>query len=85
MRNTTLKFMLLAVLLTLTRYSAAASWPEQGVKLDTMTAAELEKAGDQARGVKDYNLAIDYFQAALRKDHIAARFCGHRAALWLGR
>jgi tetratricopeptide (TPR) repeat protein len=69
MRNTTLKFMLLAVLLTVTRYSAAASWPEQGVKLDAMTAADLEKAGDQARLVKDYTLAIDYFQAALRKDH----------------
>lgn len=68
MRNITLKFMLLAVLLTLTRYSAAASWPEQGVKLDTMTVAELEKAGDQARATKDYNLAIDYFEAALRKD-----------------
>jgi tetratricopeptide (TPR) repeat protein len=69
MRNTTLKFMLLAVLLTVTRYSAAASWPEQAIKTDAMTVAELEKAGDQARAVKDYNLAIDYFQAALRKDH----------------
>ena len=69
MRNTTLKFMLLALLLTLTRYSAAASWPEQGtIKMDAMTVAELEKAGDQARAVKDYTLAIDYFQAAIRKD-----------------
>jgi len=67
MRNTTLRFMLLAVLLTSVRYGAAASWPEQA-KVDAMTAAELEKAGDQARSVKDYNLAIDYFQAALRKD-----------------
>ncbi|HXJ86296.1 MAG TPA: tetratricopeptide repeat protein [Candidatus Binatia bacterium] len=69
MRNTTLKFMLLAVLLTLTRYSAADSWPEQGgVKMDAMSVADLEKAGDQARAAKDYTLAIDYFQAALRKD-----------------
>ena len=68
MRNTTLKFMLLAVLLALTRYSAAASWREQGVKMDLMTVAELEKAGDQARATKDYNLAIDYFEAGIRKD-----------------
>jgi len=68
MRNTTLKFMLLALLLTVTRHSAAASWPEQQTKMDGMSAAELERAGDQARAVKDYSLAIDYFQAALRKD-----------------
>src|ERR1700761_8470539 len=68
MRNTTVKFMLLAALLTSVSYSAAASWPEQGAKMDTMSAAELEKSGDQARAVKDYTLAIDYFQAALRKD-----------------
>lgn len=69
MRNTILKIMLLALLLTLSRYSAASPAPEQGtIKMDAMTVAELEKAGDQARSVKDYNLAIDYFQAALRKD-----------------
>lgn len=72
MRNTTVKFMLLALLLTITRYSAAASWPEQGIKTDAMTTAELEKAGDQARAVKDYTLAVDYFQAALRKDRKSA-------------
>ncbi len=69
MRNTILKIMLLAMLMTLSRYSAATPAPEQGtIKMDTMTVAELEKAGDQARSVKDYVLAIDYFQAALRKD-----------------
>ena len=69
MRNTILKIMLLAILMTLSRYSAATPAPEQGtIKIDTMTVAELEKAGDQARSVKDYVLAIDYFQAALRKD-----------------
>ena len=69
MRNTILKIMLLAMLMTLSRYSAATAAPEQGtIKMDTMTVAELEKAGDQARSVKDYVLAIDYFQAALRKD-----------------
>ena len=55
--------------MTLSRYSAATPAPDQGtIKMDTMTVAELEKAGDQARAIKDYTLAIDYFQAALRKD-----------------
>jgi len=69
MRNTTVKLTLLAVLLTLTKFGAAASWPDQSVNMNAMSVAELEKAGDQARTTKDYNLAIDYFQAALRKDH----------------
>ena len=68
MRNTTLKLTLLALLLMIARYGTAASWPEQGVKMDAMSVAELEKAGDQARSTKDWNSAIDYFQAALRKD-----------------
>jgi tetratricopeptide (TPR) repeat protein len=68
MRNTTLRLTLLALLLTLARYGTAASWPEQSGKMDTMSLAELEKAGDQARAAKDWNSAIDYFQAAIRKD-----------------
>lgn len=70
MRNTLLKVTTLALLLmTLSRYSAATPSPEQGtIKMDAMSVAELEKAGDQARSVKDYNLAIQYFQAALRQD-----------------
>ena len=73
MRNTTLKFMLLALMLSSVTYGSAASWPEQDkIKMDAMTAADLEKAGDQARSVKNYTLAIDYFQAALRKDRKSA-------------
>lgn len=68
MRNTTLRLTLLALLLTLSRYGTAASWPDESSKMGAMTAAELERAGDQARSVKDYSLAIDYFEAALRKD-----------------
>jgi len=46
MRNTTLKIMILALLLTLSRYSTATPAPEQGaIKTDAMTVAELEKAG----------------------------------------
>jgi len=33
-----------------------------------MSVAELEKAGDQARTEKDYERAMRYFRAALRKD-----------------
>jgi len=33
-----------------------------------MTAAELEKAGDEARALKDFALAIQYFHEALKQD-----------------
>jgi len=33
-----------------------------------MSAAQLEKAGDEARAQKDYAQAIDYFRAAVRQD-----------------
>lgn len=70
MRNMTLKLTLLALLMTLCRYSAATDLPEPGgVRMDQMTVTELEKAGDAARAQKDYALAIQCFQAALRKDH----------------
>jgi Flp pilus assembly protein TadD len=68
MRNTIVRFMLLALAMTATKYSPAASWPDQNVNMEKMTVAELEKAGDQARAVKDWNSAVDYFQAAIRKD-----------------
>src|SRR5437879_5222648 len=69
MWNTILKIMMLALLVTVSRYGTAAPVPEQGtIKMDAMTVAELEKAGDQARSVKDYSLAVDYFKAGLRKD-----------------
>jgi len=69
MKRITLKLTLLAMLLTLARFSAAKPSPEQSdVKMNSMSVAELEKAGDTARAQKDYDTAIDYFQAALRKD-----------------
>jgi len=69
MKNTTLTVTLLAMLMTLCQYSAAKPSEEQGgVKMDTMSVSDLERAGDAARAKKDYNLAIDYFQAALRQD-----------------
>jgi len=68
MRNITVKIVLLAMLITLCTFSTAKPAPQQGSKMDAMTVAELEKAGDQARAQKDYAMAILYFQAALRKD-----------------
>jgi tetratricopeptide (TPR) repeat protein len=69
MRNITVKITLLAMLLTLCRFSTATTAPDQGgVKMEAMTVADLEKAGDLARTQKDYDLAIQYFQTAVRKD-----------------
>jgi tetratricopeptide (TPR) repeat protein len=69
MRHITSKVGALAILLLLSRYSMGAPAPEQQeVNLNSMTAAELEKAGDEARGQKNYRQAIDYLRAAVRKD-----------------
>lgn len=69
MRNITLTILLLAMLATLGTFSPAMAAPEQsGVNMNAMTVAELEKAGDSARAQKDYDLAVQYFGTALRKD-----------------
>jgi tetratricopeptide (TPR) repeat protein len=69
MRKITLKLMMLALVLPLCSYLLADSVPDQGsANMNTMSVSELEKAGDLAREQKDYDLAIQYFQAALRKD-----------------
>jgi len=69
MRTTTVKIMLLAILMLLSRYSAGTPAPPQdAAKMQAMTVAELEKAGDEARAQKDFAQAVQYFQAALKKD-----------------
>ena len=69
MRNITVRMMLLAMLLTLCRYASAAPAPNEGTgNMSAMTVDDLEKAGDLARAQKDYDLAIHYFQAAIKKD-----------------
>lgn len=68
-KNFTMRIVLVALLMTLTRYGVATSAPEETkVSMGSMTAAELEKAGDAARTQKDYAQAMRYFEAALRKD-----------------
>jgi len=66
MKYATSKLTLLAMLLTLCGYGAAAQ--QERPNLSMMTVAELEKTGDQARAQKDYYLAIDCFKAAISKD-----------------
>jgi tetratricopeptide (TPR) repeat protein len=69
MRHVTLKLVVLAMLVAVPRYSKAeADSPQAAPNLNLMTAAELEKAGDEARTQKDYVKAVDYFEAAIRKD-----------------
>jgi tetratricopeptide (TPR) repeat protein len=68
MRNITLRLMLLALVLPLFSYSARANETQTPANKDSMTVAELEKAADAARFRKDWDTAIDYFQAAIRKD-----------------
>lgn len=68
MRQMTLKLVVLAMLVAVPRYSKAEDVPQTVPNFNLMTAAELEKAGDEARTQKDYVKAIDYFEAAIRKD-----------------
>lgn len=69
MKSKTLRIALLAILTMLCRYSAAAPAPDQNnVGMDSMTVADLEKAADQARSQKNYDIAIRYLRAAVRKD-----------------
>jgi len=69
MRKMTLKLVVLAMLVAIPRYSKGeADTPQAAPNLNLMTAAELEKTGDEARTQKDYVKAIDYFEAAIHKD-----------------
>jgi tetratricopeptide (TPR) repeat protein len=74
MRHLTGKIMLLALLMALCRSGVATAAAQQGeVNMGSMSIAELEKAGDEARSQKDYTLAARYFEAALRRDRRNAR------------
>lgn len=66
MRHATLKFVIIAIALGLTRFATGVTEPQPAMA--SMTVAQLEKAGDAARSQKDYELAVKYFQAALVKD-----------------
>lgn len=68
MKKITITIAILAVLVGLPTFSMAAPDPYPGKAMASMSVAELERAADDARAQKDYRLAIDYFQAAVRKD-----------------
>ncbi len=61
--------LMMAIMLALLPYSAAADDSQQGaVSMSAMTVADLEARGDSARIRKDFRTAIDYYRAALKKD-----------------
>jgi tetratricopeptide (TPR) repeat protein len=71
MRNITARVVLVTMAMVLSQYGVGAPVPQQNqdkAGMQTMTVAELEKAADHARASKNYDQAILYFQAALRKD-----------------
>jgi tetratricopeptide (TPR) repeat protein len=71
MRNITARFVLVVTLMALSQYSAGSPVPQQDqdkINMQSMSVADLEKAADLARARKDYPLAVQYFQTALRKD-----------------
>lgn len=69
MRDMGIKILLLTMLAALPGYGTDTPEPQQATpNLNAMSVAELEKAGDEARGQKDYAHAVEYFEAAVRKD-----------------
>jgi tetratricopeptide (TPR) repeat protein len=69
MRHLLIKAALVAMVFGLAPYGFGDAETQPGkISMDTMTVAELETAGDVARVHKDYALAIQYFEAAIRKD-----------------
>ncbi|HZQ95838.1 MAG TPA: tetratricopeptide repeat protein [Candidatus Sulfotelmatobacter sp.] len=69
MHRVTLTIFVIILLASLGTYGHAMDSPEQAaVNLSAMTVAELDKAGDAARAQKNYDLAIQYFEAALKKE-----------------
>lgn len=69
MRQLIVRFVIMAMVLGATRYGAGITDPERTkVPINSMTVAQLEAAGDQARAQKDYDQAIKYFEVALNKD-----------------
>jgi tetratricopeptide (TPR) repeat protein len=69
MQTLILKVSVALMVLTIAAYVFAFDDPQQTkAAMQSMTAAELEKAGDACRAQKDYEQAIVYFKEGLRKD-----------------
>lgn len=69
MRHLMLKVSVAAMALAMAGYGVClGDSPQDKVPMQSMTVAELEKAGDDCRAQKDYDQAIKYFNEAVRKD-----------------
>jgi len=69
MWNLTVRLAIVAMALGVSQYTLASTTPDQSkVSVESQTVAQLEAAGDVARTNKDYAQAIQYFEAAIRKD-----------------
>lgn len=68
MRTLTTTTLMVAMLMACPTISAAAPDPEQRKSVGSMTVGELDKAADEARNQKDYAQAIEYLQAAIRRE-----------------
>jgi len=60
------KLLIGVMVLGLGQYAFSAA-PDKA-SIGSMTVAQLEAAGDEARAAKDFEQANDYFEAAIRKD-----------------
>jgi len=65
-RSTFMRMVLLAIVAL--PWGPAAALPQDQASVSGMSVAELEKAADEARSRKDYDTAIVYLRAAVRKD-----------------
>lgn len=69
MNNLITKLLIVAMALGIGQYALGTTPVEPSkVSVESMTVPQLEKAGDTARTNKDYLQAIEYFEAAIRKD-----------------
>lgn len=69
MRRTVLRSLLAIAVIAMSAYVYAMDAPIQtNIDMKAMTVAQLEQAGDLARAHKNYDLAIEYFHAAVKKD-----------------
>jgi tetratricopeptide (TPR) repeat protein len=69
MRHLTVKLMIVAMTLGAGHYALSTTAMDQSkASVESMTVAQLEAAGDTARTNKNYDEAIRYFEAAIRKD-----------------
>lgn len=68
-RSKWIRIALLAIVATLSRQAVASPDPDRAtIKPEEMSVTELERAADEARAQKNYDLALVYLRVALRKD-----------------